>query len=177
MTMIDESWLPTLNTDTPGEGFELGAKLARLAVMVSQSEADQRGGFSFLAARSAGNPGQETFSAGRPPIGGRTSRPLDGLRKGNARLSQFRHRLDGNADQDRHAVREELDGHEVLQRLEPAVAVQGAAVVKLNTRSRLAEAFVLDVLLHPRLLRWRQMAVDYSPGRGFASRKNGHGTS
>jgi len=35
--MLDESWLPTLNTETPQEGFELAVKLSRLAVMVSQS--------------------------------------------------------------------------------------------------------------------------------------------
>jgi Hexameric tyrosine-coordinated heme protein (HTHP) len=33
--MLDESWLPTLNTDTPQEGFELAVKLSRLAMMVS----------------------------------------------------------------------------------------------------------------------------------------------
>jgi hypothetical protein len=37
---MDESWLPTLSTDTPQEGFELAVKLARLAVMVSQSSED-----------------------------------------------------------------------------------------------------------------------------------------
>jgi len=50
--------------------------------------------------------------------------------------------------------------------------VQGAAVVELNTQTRLAEAFLLDVLLHPRLLRWRQMAEDHGPGRGFVPGKN-----
>jgi hypothetical protein len=48
-----------------------------------------------------------------------TGRPLDGLRKGNARL------LDGNADQDRHAVRAKLKRDEGLQWLERAVAVKG----------------------------------------------------
>ena len=48
--------------------------------------------------------------------------------------------------------------HEVLQRLEGAVAVQGAAIVERDTRSRPPEAFVLNVLLHPRQLCWRQMA-------------------
>jgi hypothetical protein len=52
-----------------------------------------------------------------------TGRPLDGLRKGNARLSQFRHRLDGNSDQDRHAIGAELDGYQMLQRLERDIAV------------------------------------------------------
>jgi hypothetical protein len=35
--MRDEIWLPTLNTNTPQEGFELAVKLSRLAVMVAQS--------------------------------------------------------------------------------------------------------------------------------------------
>ena len=41
---MEESWLPTLNTDTPQEGFELAVKLTRLSMMVSQtSEEDGRG--------------------------------------------------------------------------------------------------------------------------------------
>jgi hypothetical protein len=35
--MLDQTWLPTLNTNTPQEGFELAVKLSRLAVMVAQS--------------------------------------------------------------------------------------------------------------------------------------------
>jgi len=35
--MRDEIWLPTLNANTPQEGFELAVKLSRLAVMVAQS--------------------------------------------------------------------------------------------------------------------------------------------
>ena len=35
--MRDEVWLPTLNTNTPQDGFELAVKLSRLAVMVAQS--------------------------------------------------------------------------------------------------------------------------------------------
>jgi len=42
--MLDESWLPTLNTNTPQKGFELAVKLSRLAVMVSQSCDDNRQG-------------------------------------------------------------------------------------------------------------------------------------
>jgi hypothetical protein len=38
--MLDEMWLPTLNTNTPQEGFELAVKLSRLAVMVAQSHED-----------------------------------------------------------------------------------------------------------------------------------------
>jgi hypothetical protein len=38
--MLDEIWLPTLNTNTPQEGFELAVKLSRLAVMVAQSHDD-----------------------------------------------------------------------------------------------------------------------------------------
>jgi len=43
-TMVNESWLPTLNTNTPQEGFELAVKLSRLAVMVAQSCDDNRQG-------------------------------------------------------------------------------------------------------------------------------------
>jgi hypothetical protein len=35
--MLGELWLPTLNTSTPQEGFELAVKLSRLALMVAQS--------------------------------------------------------------------------------------------------------------------------------------------
>jgi len=38
--MLDDIWLPTLNTNTPQEGFELAVKLSRLAVMVAQSYDD-----------------------------------------------------------------------------------------------------------------------------------------
>ena len=41
-TIMDESWLPTLNTSTPQEGFELAVKLSRLGMMVSQSRNDVR---------------------------------------------------------------------------------------------------------------------------------------
>jgi hypothetical protein len=61
-----------------------------------------------------------------------------------------------------------------LQRLERSVAVKGAAAHELDLRTRRPDALVLDVLFHPRPLRWRQMAKDNGPGRGFASRKNGH---
>ena len=40
--MLDESWLPTLNTNTPQEGFELAVKLSRLAMVVAQSCDDNR---------------------------------------------------------------------------------------------------------------------------------------
>jgi hypothetical protein len=40
--MLDETWLPTLSTNTPQEGFELAVKLSRLAVMVAQSCDDDR---------------------------------------------------------------------------------------------------------------------------------------
>jgi hexameric tyrosine-coordinated heme protein (HTHP) len=39
--MLDEIWLPTLNTNTPQEGFELAVKLSRLVVMVAQSRDDE----------------------------------------------------------------------------------------------------------------------------------------
>lgn len=37
-----ESWLPTLRTATPQEGFELAAKLARLGVKLTQPSAEVR---------------------------------------------------------------------------------------------------------------------------------------
>jgi hypothetical protein len=40
---MEEIWLPTLNTDTPQEGFELAVKLSRLGMMVSQTSEDGRG--------------------------------------------------------------------------------------------------------------------------------------
>src|SRR5215470_11837864 len=38
--IMDKRWLPTLNTTTPQEGFELAVKLSRLGMMVSQSHND-----------------------------------------------------------------------------------------------------------------------------------------
>ncbi|WP_347266179.1 hexameric tyrosine-coordinated heme protein [Paracoccus sp. (in: a-proteobacteria)] len=38
-----ESWLPTLRTATPQEGFELATKLARLGVKATQPSAEIRG--------------------------------------------------------------------------------------------------------------------------------------
>lgn len=38
-----ESWLPTLKTATPQEGFELATKLARLGVKLTQPSAEIRG--------------------------------------------------------------------------------------------------------------------------------------
>jgi hypothetical protein len=62
---------------------------------------------------------------------------MDGLRKGDARLSQFRHRLDGgHADQDRHAVRAKLDRHEGLQWLERTVAVKDADLFEATPAPR-----------------------------------------
>jgi hypothetical protein len=51
--MLDESWLPTLNTETPQEGFELAVKLSRLAVMVSQSCDDNRQGANSMQPNDA----------------------------------------------------------------------------------------------------------------------------
>jgi hypothetical protein len=39
---MSESWLPTLKTATPQEGFELAAKLARLGVKLTQPSAEVR---------------------------------------------------------------------------------------------------------------------------------------
>lgn len=36
------SWLPTLVTDTPEEGYDLAVKLARVAVKKTQPDADTR---------------------------------------------------------------------------------------------------------------------------------------
>jgi len=38
---MDELWLPTLNTGTPQEGFELAVKLSRLGIMVSEASDDE----------------------------------------------------------------------------------------------------------------------------------------
>ncbi len=40
--MSQESWLPTLKTDTPEEGYELAVKLARKAVGMTQPDEDVR---------------------------------------------------------------------------------------------------------------------------------------
>ncbi|MFA7587781.1 MAG: hexameric tyrosine-coordinated heme protein [Novosphingobium sp.] len=39
---MDASWLPTLQTSSPQEGFELAAKLARLGVKLTQPSAEIR---------------------------------------------------------------------------------------------------------------------------------------
>ncbi len=39
---MTETWLPTLQTETPQEGFELATKLARLGVKLTQPSADIR---------------------------------------------------------------------------------------------------------------------------------------
>jgi len=41
--MMAETWLPSLKTAGPQEGFELAAKLARLGVKLTQPSADVRG--------------------------------------------------------------------------------------------------------------------------------------
>ena len=38
------SWLPTLTTDTPEEGFDLAIKLSRMAVKKTQPDDDVRAG-------------------------------------------------------------------------------------------------------------------------------------
>ena len=40
--MTQESWLPTLKTNTPEEGYELAVKLARKAVGMIQPDEDVR---------------------------------------------------------------------------------------------------------------------------------------
>lgn len=39
---MTETWLPTLKTATPQEGFELATKLARIGVKVTQPSAELR---------------------------------------------------------------------------------------------------------------------------------------
>jgi hypothetical protein len=45
--MMDDIWLPTLQTESPQEGIELAVKLSRLGMMLSQSsnhvDKDSRG--------------------------------------------------------------------------------------------------------------------------------------
>lgn len=36
VAQADESWLPTLKTDTPEQGFQLAVKLSRMAVKTTQ---------------------------------------------------------------------------------------------------------------------------------------------
>lgn len=36
------SWLPTLKTDTPEEGYDLAVKMARVAVKLTQPDAEMR---------------------------------------------------------------------------------------------------------------------------------------
>lgn len=40
--MISESWLPTLRTTTPEEGFDLAVKMSRIGVKVTQPSAEIR---------------------------------------------------------------------------------------------------------------------------------------
>lgn len=40
--MSQESWLPTLKTDTPEKGYDLAVKLARKAVGMTQPDEDVR---------------------------------------------------------------------------------------------------------------------------------------
>lgn len=40
---MPETWLPTLKTASPQEGFELATKLARLGVKLTQPSAEVRG--------------------------------------------------------------------------------------------------------------------------------------
>lgn len=39
---MSETWLPTLQTDTPQEGYELAVKLSRVAVKMTQPDASIR---------------------------------------------------------------------------------------------------------------------------------------
>ena len=51
--MNQESWLPTLKTDTPEEGYNLAVKLARKAVGMTQPDAEVREGLRPVYANNA----------------------------------------------------------------------------------------------------------------------------
>lgn len=55
-----ESWLPTLQTDTPEEGYELAVSLARKAVGMTQPDAEVR---KKLRPVYAENPDSLTFAS------------------------------------------------------------------------------------------------------------------
>lgn len=40
--MTEETWLPTLQTETPQQGFELAIKLSRMGVKYTQQSAEAR---------------------------------------------------------------------------------------------------------------------------------------
>lgn len=50
---MSETWLPSLRTDTPQEGYELAVKLARVAVKMTQSDAAIRGELRAIYERDA----------------------------------------------------------------------------------------------------------------------------
>jgi len=49
------SWLPTLKTDTPQDGFELAVKLARMAVKMTQPDEEARNAMRPGYANDAGD--------------------------------------------------------------------------------------------------------------------------
>ncbi len=50
---MTETWLPSLLTDTPQEGYELAVKLARVAVKMTQGDAEIRESLRAVYARDA----------------------------------------------------------------------------------------------------------------------------
>lgn len=58
--MANETWLPTLITDTPEEGYELAVTLARKAVGMTQPDAEVR---KKLRPVYANNPDSLTFAS------------------------------------------------------------------------------------------------------------------
>lgn len=57
---MSETWLPTLITDTPEEGYDLAMKLARKAVGMTQPDAEVR---KLLRPVYATNPDSLTFAS------------------------------------------------------------------------------------------------------------------
>ncbi|KAB7623949.1 hexameric tyrosine-coordinated heme protein [Alkalilimnicola sp. S0819] len=50
---MSETWLPSLITDTPQEGYELAVKLARVAIKLTQPDAQVRDELREVYARDA----------------------------------------------------------------------------------------------------------------------------
>lgn len=51
---MSETWLPSLKTETPQDGFDLAVKLARMAVKLTQPDATIRGDLRDIYERDAG---------------------------------------------------------------------------------------------------------------------------
>jgi len=51
---MSEKWLPTLQTDTPQEGYELAVNLARFAVKMTQADPEIRDNLRSVYKQDAG---------------------------------------------------------------------------------------------------------------------------